>query len=425
MALNCPNGVIIYAPHNPQGIVVISQQDLGISDSNGQNFFFANESSAAAVVEFIDDATGTTVWSTTAAPDPQRNGSITNTGTTITYTQGQNAEDGDCITIKYYADNQQGTPDDECDQTFLLCLGDPPNTGNQFQCTLRQNWTFTSLPATVFVAEMGSFGIAPLNLASLAITLNGVPVTNLPTDSDSIDFPAGTQNGTYVLNYTIQDSNGASASCSREVVIDTGGAAFQCTTRQSWTFDSLPAGVAVAELGANGQPPIELVSMTARLNGQTAPEVIFQNNQIFFPTGVANGTYDVTYTIRDATNTVASCTRQVVINTSGTGPGPGPIDPGNGVGVGGPNCVNSFWTDGEPSLSCGDGPTQVRLSLRDANGNPVTQNINTIDFGLINMPAGGRVTPIVDDGQGTYTIEIDLTNVNCAGTFTPFVGYSL
>lgn len=496
MSLTCPDNVLIYAAHNPGGIVVITLDDLGITDSNNANFFFENESGAAALVEFIDEAGGTTVWSTTNAPDPQRNGDITNDGTTITYTQGATSQEGDCVTIKYYADNQQGTPDDECDQTFLLCLWPRPNNqgcvadisksasaddvvltnadfgitdnncsvfinsagsldvissntantggallrgassagntqpitytiicpgeqnvvcnaninftgGSGLTCTNRQTWVFNTLPAAIQISELGANAQGTIQLTSL--TINGQPAS---TANPQIGFPAGSPDGTYDMDYTITDGVDT-ISCSRQFIINVnGGQALICTSRASWTFTSLPGSIAVAELGANGQGPLQLTAIT--VNGQPAT---ITNNRLDVPVGTANGTYDIAYTVTDGVTSV-SCTKQYIVNSSGVGTG-------TGNALGGPDCANSTWTGGRPTLQCGSGPQQYEVSIRDANGNAVTQPFNTISFGLIGLPAGSTVNAISDNGAGTYIIEIDLSEVNCSGSFEAYLGYTL
>lgn len=412
MALTCPDGIVLYRPLNPGGDITVTQADLGITDSNNLNFFFENESTAAAIVELIDDASGTTVWSTTSAPDPQRNGSITNTGRTITYTQGLNAEQGDCITIKYYADNQQGTADDECDQTFLICLGDRPNTEDCVDNIVKLNADNIILTASDFGIS-SDCNVILLSAAGLTV-LDGNLALNGEIVLANINGVESSE-----ITYRITCPGSENIECTASLILQTENN-FQCTNRSQWSFTTLPANISIAELGANANGPVSLESLTVTFNGSPFLSTTTFNSQITFPSGTANGTYQISYTINDGTNS-ASCTKNVVINTSGIIDNGG-NNGGSAIGVG---CQNSSWTNGQPSMQCGDGPQRFQVTLRDENGNAIDRPVSSIAFGLIGVPSGGSVTPISNDGNGVYTIEIDLSQVNCAGSIDASVGYSL
>lgn len=344
MAIRCPGGVTVYRPLAANTSYVITQDEIGVFDNDGAGgglpVWFQADGTAAALAEKVDDANGTTVWTPNNQTEPGRHGSITNAGQTITYTTGSAPQEGDCITIKYFASNQQETDDSDCDQVFLLCLGDDPGTvtppvTDEFACTTRQSFTFTlqDLPALIPFSDIvvggtqaTAVGIDGVTDPRATVEATGISLNNLPV-------------GSYVITTRAGNADGAFTTCDKIVNI---------------------ANVGTPDPG-----------------------------------------------------------------TPDTG-GPGPvINTGSLNATGAPGCAQSSWRDGVPQLRCGADPVRHVVNMRDAAGQAITTPFTAMQFGLANLPAGGVVRTVADNGAGEYTLEIDLSNVTCVGTFAAAVTYSL
>ena len=432
MALRCPSGQRIFTPVNPGGQIVITQNDLNITETEGLDFFFSNDDLSPVIPVLIDDANGTTVWTPdNAGNDPTRFGSLTNTGNTITYTQGAGVQEGDCLTIHYWVDNFQGTDDDDCDNTFELCFGADQGGGGDPTISCANAATTVSagnLPATFTGSDFAtSDSTNLLEVGAIASTLvDGNPVpAGITVVGGELRVDATVAPGNYVFRAEIVqfvNNQRFSTFCTSGITVTAGDGVLSCTNRTQWQFNNTPFGIAASELGANGVAPYTIDRATVFLNGAPAQNVTVNNERISFDANAADGAYGFTYTLRDANGDTVTCANTRIINVETGG---GTSGGGVGIGVGGPQCQNSSWVNGSPTLNCGDGPMQYQINLRDANNNPVTQPVGTINFGLIGLPAGGQVNGISNDGGGNYTVEIDLSNVNCAGTVDASLAYSL
>ena len=113
-------------------------------------------------------------------------------------------------------------------------------------------------------------------------TFQGGTWSGTGIDNSGLFNPTGLSAGTYVIEYTYQDSNGCEASDQINITIVDRPIVNIIETDFSLCFDASP------------------VLLTTNLSGGTWSGTGIDNSGLFNPTGLSSGTYTLTYTYQDS-----------------------------------------------------------------------------------------------------------------------------
>lgn len=409
MAIQCPQVGPFYRPNAQPGDTITLDiiDDLNISDTNNENVFFTS-----GLIERGDDVGSTTFFPTAQVPGGFRNaGSITNTGTQISYTVDNTMEPGDCILIQYTASNTLEQPDSDCTQTFEICFASGPAQppDNVLPCLDGE----TILPNGVLVLSTSQLSSVtqPLVFDLVFVTNSNGQTVQVPQNDNSsaLDF-SNLPSGVYTVNYRLRNDDGdVSEQC--RIFFSVAGEDITCLSGVTVRFSDVGLTIEAGDLSNRPNATFTRVQMID--NAGNLDGLRWSGSTITVdPTELQVGqTYSLSYALSDGEQECSAIVTYLYDTSVQTG-----NFTGNSL-----DCSRTRWLNGTPQITCGAAASDHVAELYNRDGSPFLQANPNLEFAQNQFP-DGVVVSVVSIAGNQYTFRIDPSNAECSGTINASIG---